>query len=612
MWIRDEIDMTQRHSKRKRLWLALLAVLVLFLLRRWLWRWDEPHQAASPGHVVTMSDIVTSIEAEWRIQGKDTISVTFPLSEQLTAVYVEPWDRVDQGELLAQIDPRAYQIALRRHQTTLDKAYQSSQAATNPLNTTERASLDQQVALQQLALDQTRIQTQQRLSQGLTAQETAQLTLDQLEKDLKDLIEDDDVDLVSSDIDVQLQTATANLSAVEIDIRTQIETLLDDADQILGISITHQHTNDAYEVYLGAQNSLAKNQATSIWSRLMLWSDDLTVSISDAIDLARSMQDVLTATIPTVALDAWSIAQLQSVFRTHASILTQKQQALVSARNSIESIQSSSIGRLDSVADARQDAIDTLQAQIRTARVQLDQASRDVGQIERENPVLIDTATATLRKTQLDIQNMKSPLSSSEISLQNLQISTAKIGIEEAQYSLDKTKLIAPKAGTILTVNQVVGEYPGPDFISMAIDASKYIEVLIEEEEVNNLYVWQPVDITLDALEDTRFTGEIYYVSSAGQRDRNDIVQYQILIQYDDQDSRIRSEMTVNADFIIERVEDILVVPVSYITKEWDQDWVTISDDQLVPVELGLSDGTSVHVLSGLDEGDVILLPSDQ
>jgi multidrug resistance efflux pump len=46
----------------------------------------------------------------------------------------------------------------------------------------------------------------------------------------------------------------------------------------------------------------------------------------------------------------------------------------------------------------------------------------------------------------------------------------------------------------------------------MAIDSNKYIEVLIEEEEVDNIFIGQEVDMTLDAAPDDSFVGEVYYV----------------------------------------------------------------------------------------------------
>jgi multidrug efflux pump subunit AcrA (membrane-fusion protein) len=121
----------------------------------------------------------------------------------------------------------------------------------------------------------------------------------------------------------------------------------------------------------------------------------------------------------------------------------------------------------------------------------------------------------------------------------------------------------------------------------MAIDANKYVEILIEEEEVNNIRIGQKVYLELDAIEDQELTGEVYYVSSAGTRDLNDIVQYQVLIKLLASDlSAIRTEMTVNASFVLDEKIDVLMIPLEYITSVDDATYVTLSGEVVQEVWL--------------------------
>mgnify|MGYP001050639610 CR=1 FL=1 len=64
--------------------------------------------------------------------------------------------------------------------------------------------------------------------------------------------------------------------------------------------------------------------------------------------------------------------------------------------------------------------------------------------------------------------------------------------------------------------------------------------------------------------------------------------------------------MALEANIVVMEKDDVLVIPVTYIN---EQNEVILEDESRKTIETGIRDLNNVEVLSGLNEGDVILKP---
>ena len=71
--------------------------------------------------------------------------------------------------------------------------------------------------------------------------------------------------------------------------------------------------------------------------------------------------------------------------------------------------------------------------------------------------------------------------------------------------------------------------------------------------------------------------------------------------------------MNVSAKIVVERLDDALLIPSAALIEQDGQTMVYTACDpktqtlsEPVPVEIGLSDGETVQILSGLNEGDTV------
>jgi macrolide-specific efflux system membrane fusion protein len=129
------------------------------------------------------------------------------------------------------------------------------------------------------------------------------------------------------------------------------------------------------------------------------------------------------------------------------------------------------------------------------------------------------------------------------------------------------------------------------------------------EIDVSKIKPGQKATITIDALSDKTYTGEVVAVDKTGEVSSS-VVSYPLTIKFDDEAPEILPNMSATANIIIAKKIDVLTVPSSAIVKQNGETFVRqIKNGKLVftPVEVGISSDTKTEVISGLKEGDEIV-----
>ena len=193
------------------------------------------------------------------------------------------------------------------------------------------------------------------------------------------------------------------------------------------------------------------------------------------------------------------------------------------------------------------------------------------------------------------------------------QLRQAKISLESAQLALDDTLLVAPIAGTVATLDVQAGEFvnPGvPVIVLSEIDALQ-AEVNLDETDVARIEVGSPTVITLDAFPGVELSGHVESIAPVAIV-QSGVVLYPVTINLDDTaDLPLRSGMTANVSILIERREGALLVPLRAVETEGKRAYVwraTPDGSERVEVTLGLITDTEVEILSGLAEGEEIIV----
>lgn len=232
--------------------------------------------------------------------------------------------------------------------------------------------------------------------------------------------------------------------------------------------------------------------------------------------------------------------------------------------------------------------------------------------------------------------------------------------------------IYAPIDGIIVKQEYTEGDTveKGETLCIVADDKNMQFSVNIDELDIEKLEIGQKVDITVDAIEETStkpITGTVSKIAIEGTSE-NGVTTYPVTIKADNSD-KLKIGMNADAEIYISRKSDVLYVPLEATHRVGGKTYVMVKGDEAkveemkkngtytdiftgggrtksngtgnngqasssqnsssknsalkqneeyykdaIPtlVEVGLSDETNIEIVSGLNEGDVVILPAVQ
>jgi len=137
----------------------------------------------------------------------------------------------------------------------------------------------------------------------------------------------------------------------------------------------------------------------------------------------------------------------------------------------------------------------------------------------------------------------------------------------------------------------------------------------VDETEVGRVRLGQIARVQLEAFPDQTVTGTVTRIAPQGT-DVNNIVRFNVEITLDATTLPLRAQLTGDAEIIVDEHHDVLLIPERAIQYDADGPFVhqpaedPKADPAVVRLTIGYTNGTSAEVVSGLDEGAVVLLPA--
>ncbi|MFL2613512.1 MAG: efflux RND transporter periplasmic adaptor subunit [Flavobacteriaceae bacterium] len=228
----------------------------------------------------------------------------------------------------------------------------------------------------------------------------------------------------------------------------------------------------------------------------------------------------------------------------------------------------------------------------------------DKGIISRQD---FDNIQLRYNQSKLDVSNAVS----------DLQI--IRLGSKGGAASAN-TNIRATVPGTVLEIPveegfQVIASnsFNAGTTIATIADLNKMIfEGKVDEAEVGKLIVGMPLEVNLGAIEDQSLEAKLKFIAPKGNEEQG-AVQFKIEADLFLNDSIfVRAGYSANASLILERKDNVMAVEESLLQfdRETEKPYVEIQiGDQKFErrdIEIGLSDGVNVEVISGLTEDDQI------
>ena len=227
----------------------------------------------------------------------------------------------------------------------------------------------------------------------------------------------------------------------------------------------------------------------------------------------------------------------------------------------------------------------------------------------------------------------KGVISSQDFNTRKLQYDQAvqELGNARADYQIIRrgsaggsasanTNIRATVAGTILEIpveegDQVIqsNNFNDGTTIASIADLGKMIfEGQVDEGEVGKLELGMPLEISLGALEDQKFDAKLKFIAPKGVEEAG-AVQFKIEGDVSVSDTiMIRAGYSANASLVLDRRDSVMVIPEALLQfdKETDKPYVEVAtgdqEFERKDIEIGISDGINVEILSGLTMEDEV------
>lgn len=177
--------------------------------------------------------------------------------------------------------------------------------------------------------------------------------------------------------------------------------------------------------------------------------------------------------------------------------------------------------------------------------------------------------------------------------------------------------LVAPLEGDLIARNIEPGQTVTAADVLFVMSDRLIVEAQVDETDIGRVAVGQTAEITLDAYPDKRVDAKVDHIAYEAKT-VNNVTVYVVDILPDAVPRYMRSGMTANIQVLTSLTNNILLVPSDTIHTESGRTVVYTPGpaDQTsratVTVTTGMSDGKKTEIISGLNEGDMVLTKSIQ
>ena len=204
---------------------------------------------------------------------------------------------------------------------------------------------------------------------------------------------------------------------------------------------------------------------------------------------------------------------------------------------------------------------------------------------------------------------------------------SAEASLQEAEENLQKTAIYAPVNGTISKLNVELGErvvgtgqMTGTEILRLANLEDMEVVVEVNENDIARVNINDTVQIEIDAFLGKSFQGTVSEIANSANISgvtADQVTNFQVKIRVLNQEN-LRPGMTVTVDIETKRANNIIAVPIQAVTIRADTENLSSQiecvflykegEAVLSKVETGIQDVNNIEIISGIKEGDEVIL----
>jgi HlyD family secretion protein len=284
-----------------------------------------------------------------------------------------------------------------------------------------------------------------------------------------------------------------------------------------------------------------------------------------------------------------------------------------------------------------------LEASVREARATLlaAQASYERNRIEAEGPDLPFLKSSLERSRKLYADGLIAPslledadkayqlglnkqtAAKSQAAVAKAEVEKARAALERAETDLKYATITSPMDGLVLSRDVEVGDAVSSILVlgsqatkvmSLGDVSEVYVLGKVDEADIGRVYMGQRARIVVESFKDKSFDGKVTKISPLGV-EKDNVTTFEVRVSIRNPGGELKTNMTANAEVILEEKKGILMVPESAVVYDKDRkpslevpDPKADTGRRKVAVKLGISNGVKTELAEGLKEGDKVVL----
>lgn len=222
------------------------------------------------------------------------------------------------------------------------------------------------------------------------------------------------------------------------------------------------------------------------------------------------------------------------------------------------------------------------------------------------------------RARQLDERKLvaKSQVEDAQIALDEARalLVKARRDMEVVQTDLSYAVIRSPITGTVASVATQEGEtvaasFNTPTFATVIEDGALELIAMVDETDIGNVAVGNPVTFTVESYPSQEFTGQVARIAPRGSI-ISGVVNFEVMIRIDSPAQLLKPDMTANVS-IRTAEREALVLPNATVQREGSDRYVWMEQgDGLVrkAVSVGTRDANFTEIRQGIAPADKVLL----
>lgn len=583
---------------------VVLVVGVVLVVRH---RSAKPAAAAGPEIVsVERGDVRRTVTADGTLKALTTVEVKSDAGGKVVLLAVDVGDRVKRGDLIAKIDPTdtqsAYTQALASMQGSRAQLNQARAQAYAQPELTRAAIAQAQASYDAAVSDLKRLQksTQPR------DRADAQSSLDRAKAAVR-AAQEDLQRLTGSTQPVSKTAARSALDQAQAALRSAQETVkrLKQAQQPQALVEARASLNKAKSDVSVTQKELARAKKLNAEGYLSQSNLDAAQNKYDNAVAALDQAQELVRTVGDDQAAELRVAEAQ---------VEQAQAAVLSAQHKWASIDD------DQGAERR-----STEAKLQEAQADLVSAQRRWNTLDQDQSQELASARSKVSQALGALRNAKAnavqnQVKAADVLNQQAQVTKAAAEVDKTRTTLSYTTITAPRDGVILAKDVEEGTIvnsgrsgiaTGTSIVELGDLSTMYVDVDVDETDLADIHAGQDVEVEVDSVGDKVLRGRVTRVDPQATT-TSSVTTVKVEIEVLDHDKRLMPGLSATCTFLAGEKSNVLILPSRAIRQRQGKSTVTIPGDpqaRTVLIEVGLQGDENTEILSGLNEGDKVIMP---